>query len=439
MAEVVAQTAHGTLQKWIMAHGLEIVFDPEGSRGAYLRDALTGKDYLDFFGFFGSRALSFNHPKLTDPAFIERLGKAAIHKPSNCDVYTVAYAEFVDSFCTRALESAFAHVFLIEGGAAAVENAMKAAIDWKHLKNAAAGRGEKGSRILHFKQAFHGRHGYSLSATDSHDARKTRFYPLFDWPRVHNPVMRFPFDDTAKAEVEAAEAKALAEIDDALDRFDHDVAAIIIEPIQGEGGDNYFRSEFLQSLRRVANEREVLLIFDEIQTGFGSTGAWWDYRHHDVKPDLMTFGKKTGVCGFAATARIDEVDGVFKVASRISSTFEGNIVDMVRCQKVIDVILEDDLLGNARTMGAYLLKVLGGLAGQHQQMSNVRGRGLWAAFDLPTTDERDRVVRACFEEELLVLPCGTRTVRMRPALDIDPDAVGRDAAQLEAGLRRATR
>jgi L-lysine 6-transaminase len=437
MTGLTASSVHETLNKWLLADGYSLVFDSERSRGQYLHDAKSGKDYLDFFGFFAARALAFNHPRLRDAEFMQHLAAAALHKQSNCDLYSLNYASFVETFATKALGGHFKHVFFIEGGSPAIENALKAAFDWKVRKNLAAGRGEKGQQVIHFKQCFHGRTGYALSLTDSPDPRKTMYFPRWPWPRVTNPKMRFPFDDTAKAETVALEQQALEEIDEAFAKYPHDIAAIIIEPIQGEGGDNYFRSEFLRALRKICDERECLLIFDEIQTGMGVTGAWWDWQNHDVKPDLMTFGKKSQVCGFAAAARIDEVDSVFKVASRISSTFEGNIVDMVRCQRIIEVVESDGLIENAKSMGKYQHKLLSELAAQHSEMTCVRHRGLWAAFDMPTTQERDKLVKTAFEELLIVLPCGARSIRMRPALDVGADAIARAVAQLEAGLKRA--
>jgi L-lysine 6-transaminase len=437
MSALTASSVHETLNKWLLADGYSLVFDSEKSRGQYLHDAKTGKDYLDFFGFFAARALAFNHPRLKDPEFTQHLASAALHKQSNCDLYSMNYAGFVETFATKALGNHFKHVFFIEGGSPAIENALKAAFDWKVRKNLAAGRGEKGQQIIHFKQCFHGRTGYALSLTDSPDPRKTMYFPKWPWPRITNPKMRFPFDDAAKADTIALEQQTLKEIDEAFAKHSHDIAAIIIEPIQGEGGDNYFRSEFLRALRKICDERECLLIFDEIQTGMGVTGAWWDWQNHDVKPDLMTFGKKSQVCGFAAAARIDEVDSVFKVASRISSTFEGNIVDMVRCQRIIEVIESDSLVENAKSMGKYQHKLLAELASQYSEMTGIRSRGLWAAFDMPTPQERDKLVKAAFDEMLIILPCGVRSVRMRPALDVGADAIARAAAQLEAGLKRA--
>lgn len=437
MTDVTAATTHKVLEKWLVGDAMPLVCDLQRSQGHYLHDSRTGKDFLDFFSFFAARPLGFNHPKLKDKAFLERLQAAALHKPSNCDLYTVEYAQFTDLFATVALGGHFRHLFFIEGGSPAVENAVKAAMDWKVRKNLAAGRGEKGTHILHFKQAFHGRTGYCLSLTDSYDIRKTQYFPKFPWPRVSNPKMVFPLNEATKADVIAREAQTLKEIDAAFSTHANEIAAILIEPIQGEGGDNYFRSEFLQALRKVADEREALLIFDEVQTGFGGTGMWWDWQHHNVKPDIIVFGKKTQVCGIAAGTRLDEVDSVFSVRSRISSTFSGNLVDMVRCHRVIQIIQEDDLLTNATAMGAYLLRLLHDAAAAFPEMTAVRGRGLWAAFDMPSTEDRDKLVEACFKEELLILPCGTKTIRMRPALDIDADSVGRAAAQLEAGLRRA--
>ena len=425
------------LSKWILATGMDVLCDLSKSQGAYLHDAHTGNDYLDLFSFFASRPLSFNHPGLSDPEFLKRLGSLAVHKPSNCDIYTPEYADFTQKFCEVALGGEFAKVFFIEGGSPAVENALKTAIDWKHRKNIEAGVGEKGSQIVHFAQCFHGRTGYALSLTDSSDPRKTQFFPKFDWPRISNPMMTFPFDEAALKSVIAREEQALEEIHRAFDENPDDIAGIIIEPIQGEGGDNYFRSEFLKALGEVCVQREALLIFDEIQTGFGGTGTWWDWQHHGVKPDVMVFGKKTQVCGIAVTDRVNEVESVFVVPSRISSTFEGNLVDMVRCHRVIEIIEEDKLLDHGAMIGEYLMKLLNDLPGAFPEVSGVRGRGLWAAFDLPSTEERDKVVKACFEELLIVMPCGERSIRMRPALDIAADAIARGIALLEAAIRRA--
>ena len=408
---------HGVLGERILLSGMELVFDLRRSHGNYLHDSRTGRDFLDMFTFFGSRALAFDHPALIDPTFRERLGWVATAKPSNCDTYTVEYAEFMRAFAETAGRG-FPHAFVVSGGALAVENALKCAFDWKVRKNLAAGRGPLGGQVIHFEKSFHGRSGYTLSITDSPDPRKTLHYPQFDWPRIESPAASFPLTGDNLATTERAEARALAAVGAALDEREHDVAAIILEPIQAEGGDRHLRPAFLSSLREIADEREVLLVFDEVQTGLGLTGAWWAHERLGVKPDLVAFGKKFQVCGFAATERIDDVENVFKVPSRISTTFEGNWVDMVRAARILQVVEADGLLAHAAAEGEWLLEQLQGLELARESVTNARGLGLMAAIDLPTEAERDDAIARAAAEGLLILGCGERSIRFRPSLDV---------------------
>jgi L-lysine 6-transaminase len=330
-------------------------------------------------------------------------------------------------------ESFKKRLFFIEGGAAAVENALKVAFDWKVRKNLAAGRGEMGSQIIHFKQAFHGRSGYTLSLTNTADPKKTQYFPKFPWPRVTNPMLTFPPTPAGLEATIALEKKAVAEIEQAVATHGHDIAALILEPIQGEGGDNHFRVEFLQKLRELADRHEFLLIFDEVQTGFGTTGKWWAFEHFGVEPDVFSFAKKTQVCGIAAGPRVDEIDSTFKVSSRINSTWGGNLVDMVRCQRIIEIIEEDGLLANAAKVGEQILDGFRDLEGEFPgKVSNSRGRGLFVAFDLPDTETRNRTLRALNESDVLGLASGDRAIRMRPPLVLSP-------AEADEGLRRIER
>ena len=401
---------------------MDVVCDLEQCRGNRLWDSQRDRAYLDMFTFYASRPLTFDHPALTNPAIRERLGKLAAHKPSNCDVYTGEYAEFVDAMAKTAAAD-WPHMFVISGGALAVENALKCAFDWKSRKNEAAGRSAVGGRIAHFEHAFHGRTGYTMSLTDSPDPRKTARYPRFtDWPRLPTPGCRFPLDEGDNlALTAAAEEESLGRLRRVLEDAPHEVAGILIEPIQGEGGDAHFRPEFLRGLRTLADEHEALLIFDEVQTGFGLTGQWWAYEGLGVKPDLVCFGKKFQVCGFLASERVDEVDSVFTVPSRISSTFEGNIVDMVRCTEVLRTVERDGLLEHVRIQGAWLLGQLEALAERHEAVTGPRAQGLMAAFDLPNTEARDAVLERCFGEGLIILGCGDRSLRFRPSLDVSRD------------------
>ena len=434
-SRVAAGEVHKLLGRHMLVDGFHIIPDLAGSHGSHLVDEREGKTYIDFFSNFASQALGWNHPAFTDPEFRERLLLAALHKPANSDVYTRFLAEFVDTFARIAVPASHArHMFFIEGGSLAVENTLKAAFDWKVRRNQESGRGESlGTRVLHFRQAFHGRSGYTLSLTNTFDPRKTALYPKFDWPRVSNPKVTFPLGEHL-AEIEADEARAIAEIEEAVARHGHDIACLIVEPIQAEGGDNHFRPEFLRELRRRADAHEFLLIFDEVQTGLGLTGSMWAWQGLGVEPDLFAFGKKVQVCGFASNARIDDVkDNVFQVSSRINSTWGGNLADMVRATKVLEVIAAEKLVANAATIGAVLLQGLHEIAHTYPEIvSQVRGRGLMIAFDLPDQETRARAVAAARNEGLLLLPCGATAIRFRPFLDVNRE----DAL---AGLERLAR
>jgi L-lysine 6-transaminase len=430
---IPVKDVRSVLEKHMLVDGFPLVADLDRSHGSWLRDAVTGREYLDFYTFFASNALGYNHPRLRHPDFRERLLRAATHKPSNSDVMTVELAEFVDTLARVAMPDELPHLFLIEGGALAVENAMKAAFDWKVRKNLARGIEGKGRQVLHFREAFHGRSGYTMSVTNT-DPVKILHYPKFDWPRVRNPKLTFPVDAERLREVEIAEQASLAEIERAFDANPDDIAAILIEPVQCEGGDNHFRGEFLRELRRIADEREAMLIFDEVQTGVGMTGRMWAFEHFGLTPDIVVFAKKMQVGGIMCSRRIDEVkDNVFAVTSRINSTWGGGLADMVRSTETLRVIEQERLVENAARMGERLLEGLGRFSGEWPgEVTNVRGLGLICAFDLPGRDERDRVRRTCLEEGLIVLACGERSIRLRPALTITP-------AEVDEGLNRLHR
>ncbi len=428
--KIAPAAVHATLARHMQADGYDLVLDLQKSRGRRLHDVRTGRSYLDFFSFFATLPLGMNHPKLNDPDFLAKLTRAALVNPTNSDIYTTEFAEFVEVFGRVAMRPWLPHAFFVAGGALGVENALKAAMDWKVRQNFRRGvREEKGHQILHFREAFHGRSGYTVSMTNTADPRKHQYFAKFDWPRVSNPHLRFPVDAAERERVEKAEAASLAEIRRAFAERKDDVAAIVIEPIQAEGGDRHFRPEFLAALKSVAHEHDALLIFDEVQTGVGLTGRFWAHEALEVQPDLLAFGKKMQVCGMLAGGRLDEEpENVFKVSSRINSTWGGNLVDMVRCMRYLEIIEEDRLVEHAAKVGAHLKARLEALAAERPELlSNARGRGLMCAVDLPDTTTRDRVLDKAYELGLMVLGCGHVGVRFRPPLDVT-------AAEVDEGL-----
>lgn len=416
------------LGKYILADGYDLVLDLHNSQGFQMVEARNGKKYFDFFTCFASMPIGMNHPKLLEDDFINYIGRIAINKISNSDIYSDAMASFVKTFFEYAVPSEFKYSFYVEGGSLAVTNALKTAFDWKVRKNFAKGiKEEKGTKIIHFRESFHGRDGYTMSLTNT-DPTKVKYFPKFDWPRVSNPKITFPLNDENLAKVIELENQSIKEIKQAFIDFPDEIAGIIIEPIQGEGGDNHFRPEFLKELRRHADENEALLIFDEVQTGVGLTGTMWAHQQLGVTPDVMSFGKKMQVCGILATDRLDEVeDHVFSASSRINSTWGGNLVDMVRATRYLEIIHEEKLVENSARLGEILKNKLHQLNQKYEFMSNIRGRGLFAAFDFDSVERRNKFTAKCFEEGLILLGCGHSAVRFRPALNLNEQ-------ELELGL-----
>ena len=408
-----------TLRRHMLVDGFDIVIDLEKSKGSYIVDARTGKRYLDFFTFVASSPVGLNHPKMTTPAFQKKLARVATNKPSLSDIYAAEQAEFVETFARVAVPPYLPHAFFIEGGTLGVENTLKAAFDWKIRKNFAKGyREERGRQVIHFRQGFHGRSGYTLSLTNT-DPAKTDLFPKFAWPRVLNPAVAFPLNVENLAKVERDEQTSIGQIKQAFHDNRDDIAAIIIEAIQGEGGDNHFRPEFFRVLRQLADENDAMLIIDEVQTGIGMTGKMWAHQHF-VEPDMIAFGKKVQVCGYLCGKRIEEVpENVFNVSSRLNSTWGGNLTDMVRSQKYLEIIEEEKLVENARVVGDYLVGRLQGLAEEFPHIvSNARGRGLFAAFDVASGDLRTSVRTKCLKKGLIILPSGERSMRFRPPLNV---------------------
>ena len=422
--------AKTNIGKRILADGMDQIIDLNKSHGSWLVDSRDEKEYLDLFSMFASLSVGYNHPYLLENK--DRLMSSALNKPTNSDVYSMEMAAFVDTMGRIAQPNYLPYAFYIEGGGLAVENALKTAFDWKVRKNLSKGIKNKGSQIIHFKECFHGRTGYTMSLTDSPDPRKTLYFPKFDWPRIDNPKINFPLNDENLEDVINKENIALEQIKDAIRNNPDDIAGLIIEPIQGEGGDNHFRCEFFKELRNLANEEEFLLIYDEVQTGVGITGNMWAHQSftpHSCKcdcedastaPDIISFGKKTQVCGIFASKRLDEVEGhVFHESSRLNSTWGGSLVDMVRFTIYLEIIEKENLVQNANDMGNHLSKCLNDLQANHPNIvSNVRNKGLFGAFDLNDEEQRDSLVGAILNEGAMMRGCGTKSIRFRPHLNI---------------------
>jgi L-lysine 6-transaminase len=414
--------------KHMLADGFNLILDLNNSFRNKIVDERNGDEYIDFFTFFASSPLGLNHPKLNSEIVKEKLAKAAVNKPSNSDIYTTQMAEFVEAFNRVAKPDYMKHLFFIDGGALAVENGLKVAFDWKVRKNFSKGfKEEKGHQVIHFKEAFHGRSGYTMSLTNT-DVNKVKYFPKFNWPRITNPKIRFPLNSHLD-EVLKLEQMAIEEIKNAIKNNPDDIAVLIVEPIQCEGGDNFFRKEFFEQLRTITLENDIMLMFDEVQTGFGISGKFWTSDYY-VKPDIIAFGKKSQQCGIMVSERVDEIDdNCFKVSGRINSTWGGNLVDMVRSTEIMKIMEEEKIVNNVVDRGKYLMNRLTEIQKEFPQLvNNIRGLGLLCSFDLPDSDLRNEFRKIAEKEKLLILGCGKSSIRFRPMLNISD-------GELEEGLQ----
>ena len=436
------------IDKRMLADGMSQIIDLDKSHGSWLVDGRDNREYLDLFSMFASLSVGYNHPYVVKNK--DRLMSSAMNKPTNSDVYSVEMAEFVSTMGRVAQPEYLPYAFYIEGGGLAVENALKAAFDWKVRKNLSKGIKNKGAQIIHFKECFHGRTGYTMSLTDSPDPRKTLYFPKFDWPRIENPKIEFPLNSLNLQDVIDREKLAINQIKKAIHDNPDDIAGLIIEPIQGEGGDNHFRCEFFKELRSLANQEEFLLIYDEVQTGVGISGHMWAHQaftpnncqcnceNSSTAPDIMAFGKKTQVCGIFGGKRLDEVDDhVFSESSRINSTWGGSLVDMVRFTLYLEIIENENLVENAKKMGAHLSLRLSELQNNHpDHVSNVRNRGLFGAFDLNNGDKRDKLANTILDEGAMMLGCGKKSIRFRPHLNINAQEIDQGFEMINRALNR---
>ncbi|WP_026898671.1 L-lysine 6-transaminase [Daejeonella oryzae] len=432
---VSADQVQKTLSKHILADGFDLTFDMEKSKGVHIYDSKYDRTLLDFFTCFASVPLGYNHPKMiNDEEFKKNLMLAALTNPSNSDIYTTQYAQFVETFSRVGIPEYLPHAFFIAGGSLAIENALKVAMDWKVQKNFQKGHlRERGMKVIHFEKAFHGRSGYTLSLTNTLPD-KTKWFAKFDWPRVSFPSIKFPYSDEGYDELKSREELSLAQIRQAFADNKDDICAIIIEPIQSEGGDNHVRKEYLEQLRQLCDENECFLIYDEVQTGVGLTGKFWCHEHfgENARPDILAFGKKMQVCGILVGKKVDEIEtNVFNIPSRINSTWGGNLVDMVRSSKYLEILEEDNLLQNATVVGNYLQEKLKKISLSNSKVSNVRGRGLLTAFDFPSKEMRDTFIQKGLDHHIMFLGCGNNTIRFRPALIIEEKHIDQGMEVLE--------
>lgn len=436
-----SQALRAAQARWMDARSIHFYTDAQRSLGNYIVDA-DGNVLLDLYGHIAALPLGYNHPDLIAAWDYGRFRWTAGFRPALGVSPPVDYVRCVERSLARIAPEGMEGILTVTTGAEALENAFKIAFlevmrrrrggppsaeeQAASMRNAQ--HGANALKILSFEGGFHGRSLGALSATRSKAIHKVDF-PAFDWPVAPFPANLFPLEANAEDNVRR-EAESLAEVERLLREAEGNIAGIVVEPIQGEGGDRHASAAFFRSLQRLAKQYGALLIVDEVQTGGGGTGIWWEHARWELPepPDVVTFSKKmqVGGCYFRKELMPD-------MPYRIFNTFLGDPLRLAQLEVIIEVVERDGLLGNVQRTGAYLLQRLYELEASFPGVvSQSRGQGTWCAFDLPDSARRDTVVERLRQRGVEMGGCGSRSIRFRPALILQSRHVDEAMGHLRA-------
>lgn len=420
------------------------VADYEKSLGNYIVD-VDGNTYLDVYAQIASIPLGYNNPALIETAKSDAMIRAIVDRPALGN-FPGADTEAMLAKLVKLAPKGQDKVWSGLSGADANELAFKAAFMWYHskskggynvaftpeenesvMKNSAPGAPDLA--VLSFKNGFHGRLFASGSTTASKPVHKLGF-PAFKWPKAEFPVYEYPLDQ--HKETNANEDKRCLDIVEQLFNTNKDpIAAVLIEPIQSEGGDNHASSEFLQGLRDITIKHGALLIVDEVQTGVGATGKFWAHEHHNISPppDLVTFSKKFQSAGYY----FHDPELIPNIAYRQFNTWCGDPARILLAGAIGEEVVKHDLASVAARVGDYLYGKLAKLAEKYPDfIHRLRGkdRATFIAWSFKKPELRNKFLVDMKAQGINVGGCSEDTVRLRPALvfeekhaDIFVDAV----------------
>ncbi|SGY50613.1 BQ5605_C001g00907 [Microbotryum silenes-dioicae] len=409
------------------------VTDYAKSKGNYIAD-VDGNVMLDVFAQIASIPIGYNNPRLLELAKSDEFAIAAMNRPALGSFPSKEWAETINSGLLSVAPSGTPHLFTQMCGSCANEGALKAAFMAYRarqrgeeqafsaeemsscMKNEAPGAPQL--TAMSFTTAFHGRLFGSLSLTRSKAIHKLDI-PAFDWPAVPFPLLKYPLSEYASDNAET-EARALAQVEATIveqKKIGRDVAALIVEPIQAEGGDNHASPGFFNALRTLTKEHGVYMIVDEVQTGVGATGSFWAHEkwNLDTPPDFVTFSKKMQAAGFYHRAELRA-----SLPYRNYNTWMGDPIRALQAREMISYINEHDLVAHTESIGnALYASLLSRAKSNHSQhIQNLRGEhaGTFIAWDLETAAKRDKLVVEMRQRGINMGACGDRAVRLRPML-----------------------
>jgi 4-aminobutyrate aminotransferase/(S)-3-amino-2-methylpropionate transaminase len=424
-----------------------LVVDDVASQGVYLVDA-DGNVLLDLFANFALGALGYNHPGLMAVAQSDAFARAAANPTSTPFLTTPAWFDLLEglaAYAPRGMEK----MYCVDAGGEGVEAALKVAFV-AHGESSRAARGlpknplelsqDEQRRIMDnagsdavvvsFSGGFHGRGLGPLSATHSKVIHKADL-PAFPWPMAEFPVNRWPLARYAEQN-ERAEAESLKGLARILESHRGRVAAVLLEPVQSEGGDRHASAAFFREVQRLARDAGAAFVLDEVQTGVGMSGTMWAHEQLDLPrpPDLMAFGKKMQMGGFFVTQAM-----ALSQFGRMYQTRNGDRARAMLGLVTLRTIAQERLLDNVRQTGAYFLAQLEALAERHPHLTEPRGKGFLLAFDLPTVAARDEFLKRAMRRGVFASYTGSRSVRLRPHLITGPADVDVAIAAFDETLK----
>lgn len=394
-------------------HGSSIFnirIDFEKSHDSYIYDKNTNSEYLDCFGFYSALPLGYSHSIFQSEDFRSDLLRVGKIKVTNCEIISDEGEEFVRRFSSYKPMSRYTYFHFCCTGALAIEAAIKTAIDYKASKK---------PMILSLKQSFHGINSYGCFLTDRTGSSQKRLegMPDMGWVKLYNPKVIYSDGKIDHEETERGFEQFKRELDEALNVYKQDIAALLVEPIQATAGDNYFSDSFFSYIRDVCAKNDICLIFDEVQTGFGTTGDWWYYVCKNIEPDIVVFGKKVQCSGVMVKEKFGR--NIFSKPIRLEVTWDGDLVDMLRATYIMKAYEQFNIFDNVNQRG---MQFFAGLK-QINTLKNVRQQGLFIAFDMDSREERNVFVQKLFDRRLLCNRTHDKTVRLRPNLNISEDEV----------------
>ncbi|CAI5756752.1 unnamed protein product [Candida verbasci] len=404
------------------------VTDYFNSYGNYISDA-DGNKLLDVFCQISSIPLGYNNPKLIEAAKSDEMIDAIVNRPALACFPSTNYAQILKDGLLAAAPPGMNKIWTSLCGSDANETAYKAAFMYQHSKirgnkpfseeelssvmnNKAPGASEM--TILSFEKGFHGRTFGSLSTTRSKAIHKLDI-PAFDWPVAPFPKLQYPLEEFEQ-ENRQEEQRCLNKLEEIIENAPKQIAALIVEPVQSEGGDNHASSEFFQGIRDITKKHNVLFIVDEVQTGVGASGKFWAHEHWNLTspPDMVTFSKKFQAAGFYYS----NPDLQPKDAYRQFNTWCGDPSKAILAKAIYQVIKQDGLVSKTANVGDYLYSGLQQLVNKSDKLKNLRGKnfGTFIAFDCVNADVRNKLLADCRLNGLNVGGCGESGVRLRPTL-----------------------